>query len=207
MAVSAPRRFDHDECAALYQTGEWTQAALAAKYDVTEGAIYQALAVRDPEWRKKRNDRSRKWQRGRYRRPCLRGCGRTAWHGAHGTGVCHRCTMAEKATTVAADRLLCTTCGEWKPDDAFPSQKSAVARRGRHGICRGCQTAVRQAYRERHKVPCERCGQPCLPPSEKAGRRVDRAVCRSCYRQTELPAARVKATAASTAAARRRRAA
>jgi len=45
--------------------------------------------------------------------------------------------------------LRCTTCGEWRPDDAFSRRKASVSRRGRQYSCRGCESAYRSENRER----------------------------------------------------------
>jgi hypothetical protein len=177
--VGAPRRFDHDEAYARWLAGE-SQTAIAASYGVSQAAVSQAVLRHDPAKRAALNAYHRAYQRERLRKPCVRGCGRLAWHGRGREGVCIPCTAAARTTTVRETELLCTKCDEWKPDEAFP-HGHGKARRGRHSLCRTCQTRERQDYRERHKVPCVHCGAPCLPFSEKGARAADTGLCRACW--------------------------
>lgn len=174
------RVFDHEEALRRHAAGE-SVAALATEYGVTPQAIYYVIALTDPMRRDGYLSYNRKWQRDRYRKPCVRGCGRLAWHQRGSEGVCRRCRNAERATTVRATELLCTRCGEWKVDDDFPGAANNVGRRGRHSLCRVCQTKARQDYRSRHKVSCVQCGAPCLPASEKGPRASDSRLCRPCW--------------------------
>jgi hypothetical protein len=189
--MATPRRFDHDEAVRRHAAGE-SYEALAAEYGVSTAAVYQAVKrLTDPAWRTQHVSYSRHYQRRRYRRPCVRGCGRLAWH--HGSrpnaGVCQRCVAAERATTVAADTLRCSECGEWKPDDQFHRQQANISRRGRHGVCRDCSAAARQRSRLRHRTPCVNCGQPRQPDP----RHPDSGLCRACFTELRLRGKRVAA--------------
>lgn len=187
--MGRPRAFDHEGAVRRHGEGE-SIAALAVEYGVSKSAIYQAIERVDPERHERALAYHRTWQSSRFRRPCIRGCGRLAWHQAGREGVCIRCRNAERTTTVGEHVLLCTRCGEWKPDEAFPmGGHRKIGRRGRHSTCRGCQAEVKREYRERRKVPCVRCGKPCLPASEKGRRAADTGLCLPCYRESVRRAA------------------
>lgn len=101
---------------------------------------------------------------------------------------------AKVAPSVRESELRCATCREWKPDEAFSLSRTVTpARRGRHRTCSTCATAVRRDYRNRHKIPCDRCGAPRLPQSEKnGGTRAatvrDTGLCITCYRDERTAA-------------------
>jgi len=42
---------------------------------------------------------ARKRNRAKYKRECIRGCGRTAWHPPYGTGRCISCGVNESIPT------------------------------------------------------------------------------------------------------------
>jgi hypothetical protein len=177
-SVSAPRRFDHAEAVERRQAGE-TLAAIAADYGVTPEAVWQAVKrATDPAWRDRQNDYSRGYQSERYRRPCLRGCGRLSWHGPGRSGICMRCSSLEHATSVRDETLQCTECREWKPDTSFPHAVKRISRRQRHAVCRSCQAAARARTRERHKTPCQLCGKSRLADP----RNPDSGLCLDCWR-------------------------
>lgn len=150
-----PRSFDYDECRALYATGDWTQPELMERFGVSSHAIQYAL-----------NPTARAYSKRKqlsYRLPCPE-CGAlvTKPFGekkATFTGLCVSCLGKLRSTAVRSDSLHCARCDEWKPDSAFPRNRSEKAHRGRHRVCRSCNTAMRREYRERNKVPCSHgCG-------------------------------------------------
>jgi hypothetical protein len=51
---------------------------------------------------------------------------------------------------VRPDELRCSTCGEWKHDHQFWSNRQYAHRRGRHSECKDCSVACRKAYRVLH---------------------------------------------------------
>lgn len=145
--MAQPQRFDRQNLLARKDDGQ-TNRQIARTYGVTESAIRSALALLDPAERARLNERSRQWQAAYYRRPCLAGCGRLAWHGpVKHSGLCRNCSAARRATSVRPDELQCGECRQWKPDDQFPHRHRGVARRGRHSVCRPCQTIARRRTR------------------------------------------------------------
>jgi hypothetical protein len=142
--VGAHRKFDHDECRALYAAGGWTYRQLAAKYGVSEFAVGYALNPRVRET-------TRAYQLAHCRRPCAAGCGRDVWTmGRACTGLCRSCSADAKVTSVRDGELKCASCGEWKADDAFPRSSANTRRRQRHKTCTACHTAIKRAWRARH---------------------------------------------------------
>lgn len=172
-------KWDHDEGLRLYAAG-LSIPAIARLMGVSDASV---RLVVDPAYRRACREsmrRSRKVNR-------CEGCGAMIWKAQPGwiSGrLCRRCAAAEQATSIRPDSLRCSACGDWKADEDFPHRQGRIARRGRHGTCRGCQARVRQEHRERHKVPCVGCGAPTLPPSEKPGRGgVPR--CRACFHEDQ----------------------
>lgn len=95
--MSSPRTFDHDECRALYATGEWTQAALAARYGVSDTRVWQIV---DPERQQRTNRRASEWTQLHYNKPCD-GCGARIWKQGHRptqTGLCRKCWAETQRT-------------------------------------------------------------------------------------------------------------
>lgn len=182
--MSGPRRYDHDEAYARWLAGE-TFKEIAASYGVNQNAIRQLAKLRDPEQHEELKRYHRKYQRRQLYKPCVRGCGRMAWHNYGRAGVCRRCRADEAATSVRDDELRCGECREWKPDEAFPLRTRGVARRGRHSVCRSCQTAVKARSRARHKTPCKNCGEPRLADPRNA----DSGLCLRCWRERRSAAA------------------
>ncbi len=115
--------------------------------------------------------------------PCIDDCGRIVAHMPTRTGRCKACAYRRMVVTVRPDTLRCYSCRKWKPDEEYPSDTRQLARRGRDGRCRACNTKNRQTYRERHKVPCVACGAPRLPANEKGAGRgwADTGLCRECW--------------------------
>lgn len=174
--MGRPRLYDHDEAYARWKAGE-TIPDIAALYGVTYNAIYEVIKRRDPAAKARLNEYQRLYQRERFRKPCIRGCGRLAWHHMGRPGVCQRCSALERAESVREDALRCCECGKWLSDDSFPRRVRAVSRRGRHSVCRGCQAAVRQRFRVQARVPCSDCETPCGTAADgnKSG------LCRPCW--------------------------
>lgn len=79
--------------------------------------------------------------------------------------------------------VYCRTCKTFKYPEAFGAgvKFKDVRPQGFHESCRVCLTKLRQDYRERHKVPCDRCGKPRLPAGEKGSRKNDSGLCKACY--------------------------
>lgn len=174
------RRFDHDEARRLRDEG-WTYGALGKRYGVDASAVWQA--VNDYNRWPEVVERHNQWMRDNNRELCKGGCGRLVWtlHRDR-SGMCPECSGKARSVTARPGELRCSHCKKWKPDDRFPlARQRRGARRGRHSTCRACQAEVRQATRERRKVPCIECGAPCLPPAEKGLRRGDSGLCRNCW--------------------------
>lgn len=191
------RKFDHDEARARYAAGE-TIRALADGYGVTWNAVQRVVK---PESYAAHLEASRRWRTGTCEMcsgPAQRLVTGKKQHNTDGRVLCVTCRAKtrRKQIRLGADGEIlveCWSCRTWKPVTEFGPR---VTRRlindkalGRTACCRACETAARRDYRERHKVPCERCGQPCLPPSEKGNRASHRALCRSCYRSRSSVAA------------------
>lgn len=185
------RRFDHEEARARHLAGESIKV-LAAEYGVTYRAVHQVVT---PGEQARTAEYNRAW-----RTTSCEVCGGEAMRlitgkiekNPDGRVLCLSCRGKERRENVivgAHDVVVfvrCATCGEWKDPDAFPrgSRYPDLREGGFHNQCRTCQTVARQAYRERHKVPCIRCGTPRLPANEKGGRRTDTGLCLACYRAT-----------------------
>lgn len=184
--MAPPRKFDHDEARRLRAEGQ-TYAALAERFGVTTNAIY---IVCNPAGRAAAYAASR-----RYHEHVCAYCGeKCSWNRFanlhHDVPRCHRCFALQQGSSAKPDVLHCWACKQWKPDDDFPmtgGPANQIARRGRHRQCRSCNTKARQAYRQRHKVPCACCGAPALPPNEKGPRGADFPRCRACHYARRVP--------------------
>ena len=132
------RKFDHDVARLRYAMGV-NMSQLAREYGVSRTRIKQIV---HQEAGRKAQERA-----AAYRWPCL-DCGKGI---KHKNGRCLQCSTKRRATSVREDELQCTTCQQWKPDDAFPRNRQATARRGRHSQCQACNTIARRDYRHRHR--------------------------------------------------------
>ena len=141
------RKFDWDEARARHAAGE-TPGRIAAELGVTEQAIRRVVIPGERE------------RVAEYGRAHTVGAGACDDCGGpmnlasryNGSTRCRACSAVARATTVRPGALQCCRCHEWKPDDDFPSNRSEkVARRGRHGVCRPCQTIARREYRQRNR--------------------------------------------------------
>lgn len=170
------RKFDHDEARARFAAGE-TVAEIARSCGVSWQAVN--FVVRPAALA-----RHQAYYEGWRKATCACGapCQRAVFRGEEPR--CVRCAADGRATSVREDELKCSRCQQWKPDDAFLSNRhrSSEIRRHRHGLCRPCQTEVRRDYRNRTKVPCVRCGEPTLSQAEKtAGSRTPTGLCAACF--------------------------
>ncbi len=144
------RKYDHERARWLHDVRGWSYKRLAAHYGVSVTAIEYAC-----------NDKTRarmlaaaKAGNAKKRRPCLGNCGRLVWmhqKNKNPSGYCPTCHGLRVARTVRETTLLCSRCAEWKPDESFPKQAAAKARRGRHQRCRPCGTAERREHRARNR--------------------------------------------------------
>lgn len=155
--MGRPRAFDHDLCRSLRAEG-WTAQALADHFGVSRTSINRCVY---PEYGERDNADARA-RLNALRRPCDNDCGTLVWghmgiRSEDGLLLCLACRGLAAATTVRDDALLCTTCGEWKPDSAFPRYKSR-ARRGRHGQCTSCNTVTRRERNRKNGGSCATCG-------------------------------------------------
>lgn len=192
-----PRTFSWDEAKRLRSQG-LTYREIANHLGVSDSAVVFAC---DDRQRAMAENYKAEWQR---RNTCV-DCGkRTSRNRLGHVSRCLSCSAKARATTVRETTLRCSSCGEWKPDNAFPYSRAArQTHRGRHQQCRACQTIARRAYRNRHKVPCVGCGKPALPPSEKGTHGTSQPRCRDCmYDWMRLPEQREAAR--KRALARRR---
>jgi hypothetical protein len=178
-----PRKFDYEEARHLYETSGLTQREVGLLFGVSDSAVWFAI---HPEAMRRARRRSSEWHRGGRCPDCG---GPSTRYSKTQSRRCRDCTNARQVTSVRADGTLrCGTCREWKPSEAFPFSRSKNrARGGRSLQCRACQTILRQAYRERHKVPCRNCGQPRLAPNETGARyrgHNQTGLCLRCYRES-----------------------
>lgn len=189
------RRFDYDDAKARYQGGESIRA-LAAEYGVSWSTVQRVVV---PGRRERMDFVTREYNLAVCdicRGPCLR-VTHPARNVHDGRQLCATCRAKETRTGVAltADGALvevyCASCKRWLDPDCFGrgTRYPDLREGGFHGSCRSCLTRQRQDYRERHKIPCVRCGAPCLPASEKGLRGKDTGLCRSCYRARKSAAA------------------
>lgn len=134
------RRFDHDEAFARWQAGE-SFVELAAGYGVGYNAVRQAVLRRDPAHRERMNTYSRE----RLRKPCIRGCGRLAWHHMGRPGVCAECARAERRAQAEAQ------------DNHGTETRYKLGCRCE--ICRKGASDAKRRRREASRVPCSHgCG-------------------------------------------------
>lgn len=140
------RKFDHDVCLALWNTGQYTKYQLARKFVVSWAAIDRVVNPRRLEIEKRAvlNYRAK----GR----CDDCGGPMNNHSrALGSTRCRPCSYLAQGTTAREGELQCGTCKEWKPDEEFPRNRHEKwVRRGRHGQCRVCTTIARREYRARN---------------------------------------------------------
>jgi hypothetical protein len=176
------RKFDHDEARRRHAAGE-SIAALAREYNVSHTAIRRAV---DPITRE-RMALYRAQQFARHGNPyqywsCPE-CGEQARKGRICRGCHVRLVRGGRDLFAADGRMLCVRCGEYRPADEFglSSHLKALDRGFWRSTCRHCETQIRQAYRERRKVPCVVCGAPALPPEEKSSHGAAFARCRTCF--------------------------
>lgn len=95
--MAPPATFDHDECRALYATGQFTQVALARRYGVSATRIGHIV---NPAIRARVNAASKAWVHLHYHTDC-RECGATIWkrgHAPNQTGLCLACLGASRRT-------------------------------------------------------------------------------------------------------------
>lgn len=209
------RRFDHDEAVRRHAEGE-TIAALAREYGVTDRAVRRVVT---PGGQERDLQATRRWRTSVCETcggPAMKLVGGKKAHNPDGRLLCRICRAKRRRKKLRYDpatgevKLACGACGETKPVAAFGARVRRALAEGRATggcCCTACSTARRTAFRNRRKVPCERCGKPCLPPSERSNRRVrrDRNLCLACYRETELPAIAARGRAASAVARRKRK--
>lgn len=184
-----PRKFDHDAARTLLQAG-FTQGTVAAMLGVSQNAVSR---IATPENTRKVSARAKL----SYTAPCSK-CGGPCVSAEHPSkrgmkqprAICRSCHGKERRSRFRYDELgqvaavLCFTCKTFKHPEAFGAgwKFKDVRPEGFHNSCRTCLTQLRQNYRERHKVPCERCGKPRLPAGEKGTRsKRDTGLCKACY--------------------------
>ena len=176
------RKFDWDEATRRYECGDPIKE-IAADLNVTYTAVYRVVRS---DVRERMRVTGAAWIMSGVCEECGKpGVSRNREHPR-----CEECATKARATSVGDGILQCMSCREWMPDDGFPMNRAGrVLRRGRHYNCRVCLTKQRQDYRERHKIPCVKCGGPRLPQSEKNGgarKHIirDSGLCLACYQRS-----------------------
>jgi hypothetical protein len=162
------RKFDFDEARALYARG-FTIGRLALRYGVHENAIRRVVVPGEAD---RQNEIHKRW-----RTTVCESCGGPAMklthgkkqHNPDGRVLCQACRGRVRRKPIrfgdGVVKVECGACKTWKPVAEFPPRVTRGLRAGAkvRARCRACDTAARQAYRDRHRVPCEGCGKPCLP--------------------------------------------
>lgn len=145
------RRFDHEEAQARYEAGE-TIAALAAEFEVTYRAVWNVATESGRTAVRKSQENAKRRYEGQG---ICDDCGGPMNLGGrlyNGARRCNPCSALAQATSVREGELRCVICKQWKPDYGFPHNKrERGARRGRHTVCRSCQTVVRRDHRRRNR--------------------------------------------------------
>jgi hypothetical protein len=151
------RRFDHDQAREMHAAGE-SYAAIARAMGVTHGAIRR---ICDPAFRERMEAHGRTYLTSGTCSDCggprahNPAADRTrAERGQAPLTRCRSCyyvwVSATKGTSARPGELHCSTCKQWKPDDAFyRSRSTTLVRRGRHKMCRECTTRARRDLRLR----------------------------------------------------------
>lgn len=146
MSRGPERKFDWAEAQRRRADGE-TYTAIARDLGVSYKAVRFAC---DPVAREAAARRTKEWQTSGVCPDC--GAPATRLRGI-GQCRCRACAAKAQATSVRDGELLCIGCREWKPDHDFPHNRgSRLHRRGRHNLCRPCQTLAKRAYRSRVKA-------------------------------------------------------
>lgn len=190
------RRFDHEEALRRLRAGE-RPIDLAAEYGVSPHMICEHHL--SPEGKARQLAYSKEWRTGECEycgEPCMRLVSGKKEHNVDGLQLCLSCrgwTKRERflfddegeLVAVRCSYIDCANGERWQPPENFhggPRYRD-IREKGIHSQCRACNTRSRKDYRERQKVPCEQCGEPCLPASEKGKlARTDRTWCGSCAR-------------------------
>lgn len=158
-----PRKFDHDEARRLYAVGV-SRSELAARYGVTYRAVYHVTAP--PQVKERTRISHRDAQRRRLRAPCVRGCGRTAWHRYGRSGVCQACASDERRSATHGTEAMYTSRG-CRCDDCRRAMNAKRRERRHNGsvlthnasgyrngcrcdVCRAAYTVASREYR-RHR--------------------------------------------------------
>ncbi len=187
------RKFDHDLARELRIVDGWTYKQLRERFGVSETALRRVV---DPEFRAKLDTYQKKWGMGGVCRRCRRCATRLVTHSTRRSGLCPACWSESRQTRFRLDErgqlvaIRCSTCKRWRGPDLFASSRSK--NRGKRTECRECGTKLRQAYRERHKLPCVGCGRPALPASEKRTSGGGEPRCRACYYESRREQASVR---------------
>lgn len=147
------RSFDWDEARRLRMAG-WTYTSIGEHLGVSLQSVRMACDDGARERQRQRMHENDYWRTG----SCI-DCGAPVTKYRPGSR-CRSCDTKNKATTVRDDTLLCTRCDRWLPDADFPQKSTSPSRRGRHHLCRSCQTVEKREYRERTRQPCSSCGIP-----------------------------------------------
>lgn len=175
------RKFDHEDAIRRFREGE-TVAAIAEDVGVSYTAVKRVV---DPRTRAQMN------------LAILARTRRCVDCGAPKSVAGERCVACSgrvrRAQHWNKDGLLrCRRCSSYKHPREFSYDADNTTRDYYSDYCRPCASQARQDYRERRKIPCLRCGAPCLPASEKL--RPDRpsrdtGLCLECFRASHARAA------------------
>lgn len=143
--MAPQRKFDWAEAQRLRRQG-WTYTRIAERLGVSYQAVRFACDARARNMAALLN-----FERQRQGTCC--DCGtQISSNAAKPAKRCWQCASLHRATSVRETTLRCVSCGEWRPDNDFPYSRSArPVWRGRHSVCRACQTIVKRAYRARLK--------------------------------------------------------
>lgn len=153
--VSHPRKFDHDLARVMRFEGELSWQVIADELGVSKTAV---MRVCDEAVAARMTARQREFQRSGIcgdcggpmsHNPCFDR--RRIEAGLQPLRRCRECNAIHcsitKTKSARPEELLCTLCGEWKPDEAFPRGR-IIGRRLRKTHCTPCDTAERRARRQ-----------------------------------------------------------
>lgn len=142
--MGAPRKIDYDQARRLRKAG-WTYTRIGELFDCVPEAVRMAL---DDSAYEKQADARRRFQQRKFQVACPR-CGTVRCVNVYqqdAAKLCRSCTIADRlAERITDTEARCTSCGEWKPHDAFHTRRGRPAT-----LCRPCDTEAKRDWRRRN---------------------------------------------------------
>ena len=137
------RRFDWELARNLYEQGS-TIREIANQVGVSWAAVQRVVV---PGVLQREIVYQQVWQQGGVCGECGGPMNKASQRQGH---RCRACATKARTMNVREDTLRCQKCRQWKPDAEFPSNRIMLVRRGRHALCRPCNTEEKRAWRQRH---------------------------------------------------------